>query len=253
MENPSIAILASGDRQSGGGGSTAERVVRDTLEGKVAFGVGVVICNNSRDSVPGLYERFDKINRDFARRGDNRIEVVNISGFTHPGVVIDGGLTDAASAAMCQELEEREIDFASMEGFLKKVTGPLADKWAWHPEYALDERYSLRNGLLHPDAKILNNHPAILPATAGLHGLEAHQYAIYLKDEGKIRHTAMTWHLADPEFDTGPKVDEQPVEIEPGDTAESLAFRVQTVERDLTARVIQAHLTNRAEYLRGRT
>jgi hypothetical protein len=41
-----VAILASGDRRSGGGGSTAEKVVRDVLEQKVGFNIGVVICNN---------------------------------------------------------------------------------------------------------------------------------------------------------------------------------------------------------------
>ncbi|MCA9325163.1 hypothetical protein KDA23_03820 [Candidatus Saccharibacteria bacterium] len=80
---PRIAILASGDRESGEGGSTAAQVVRDVLEQRVGLEIGVVICNNAPDEV-GVYRKIHDLNREFGLTGDSAIDVVQIGPRTPP-------------------------------------------------------------------------------------------------------------------------------------------------------------------------
>ena len=242
-----VAILASGDRASGGGGSTADKVTRDSLEGKVGFRVAVVICDNPRGSV-GVYERFDKINSEFGLKGDLAIDVVTIGPSTHPGRPQERGQSLDESSAVCRELERRNVDFVAMLGFKRIITGEFMETWGWHPKYADDATFGYRNGLYHPKARISNNHPSILPFTADTHGPYSHRLAIDLYNAGRLRHTAMTWHLASAEVDNGPIIDEIPVLITTDDNADSLGDKVQAVEKEFTSSVLEKHLILRAEH-----
>lgn len=241
MENPRVAILASGDIESGKGGSTADRFTRDSLKGIVSFDVGLVICNNVLGSV-GVYPRFEQINSDFGLYGEDRIEVINISSKTCPKGPQERGQTLEESAAICDVLEDYEIDFVAMLGYMKKLNGKFVDEWAWKPQYAEDTKYGYREGLYHPNARISNNHPAILPFSVDTHGSGAHGFAL------GIGVTAMTWHLASSEIDKGPVIAEEPVKVEPEDTIESLSDRVQDVEKALTSLIIEKHLKMRAAH-----
>ncbi|MEO8862724.1 MAG: hypothetical protein ABI354_00170, partial [Candidatus Saccharimonadales bacterium] len=187
---PRVAILASGDRESGGGGSTVERVVRDVLEQKVGFQIGAVICNNPEGSV-GVYPKIEALNTEFGLKGDDRIDVEWIGPANYPGGKLKRGQRQEESTAICRLLEARDIDFVQMAGYLRILTGELVETWAWQPEFALDPVHDFRQGLYHPDARIGNNHPAILPFIMDEHGHEAHEKAIQLYSEGRIEHTAM--------------------------------------------------------------
>lgn len=249
---PRIAILVSGDRQSGGGGTTAETAARDILKGEVALNIGAVICNNPPGSV-GVYEKFERLNVEFGLHGSDRIEVAHIGPQNYPEGKLPRGQTLTESAAICSVLEEREIDFVMMLGYMRILTGKLLDEWAWQPKYAKDPNplYSFREGIYHPNARTGNNHPAILPLAADTHGLGAHQRAMELYRDGKITHTAMTWHLASAAVDDGPIIREIPVAIAPEDTAETLGTKVQAVEKANTAHVLEEHLILRAQHLRA--
>lgn len=249
FELPRVAILASGDIENGGGGSTAERVALDVLEGRANFTIGVVICNNGPESGVGVYEKFAKLNQRFGLTADNRIDVINISGKTHPGTRVEGGMTMAESNAIGETLKQRDIGFVAMLGYMKKVTGPFANQWLWQPQHAHHVRHAFDQGRYHPDARVLNNHPAILPFTAGEHGAGAHQKAIDLYRTGKLSHTAMTWHLAAHQIDAGPIVGSQLIEIFDNDTANSLGSRVQNAEKLMTSGVIEQHLILREQHL----
>src|ERR1700722_10387717 len=132
-----VAILAFGDRESGGGGSTANRVTRDTLEEQVAFSIGVVICNNPEGSV-GVYSLFNDINDEFGLKGDDHIDVVNISSATNPEGPQKRGQTLGESSAICRLLEERDIYFVAMLGYMKILNGEFVETWGWKPEYMQD-------------------------------------------------------------------------------------------------------------------
>ena len=75
----------------------------------------------------------------------------------------------------------------------------------------------------HYAGRLVNIHPSLLPAFAGLH---THQRAI---DAG-CKVAGATVHLVTPELDIGPILAQAVVPVLPGDTADTLAARVLTQE-----------------------
>lgn len=83
--------------------------------------------------------------------------------------------------------------------------------------------------------RILNTHPALLPAFKGWHAVrDALAYGVKV--------TGCTVHVATPEVDDGPILAQEAVRIEPGDTEETLHERIKTVERRLYVDTIKAIL-----------
>lgn len=83
--------------------------------------------------------------------------------------------------------------------------------------------------------RILNIHPALLPAFGGkgMWGRHVHQAVL---DAG-VRITGPTVHFADDAYDRGDIVAQWPVPVLPDDTPEALAARVLEVEHGLYPRV----------------
>ena len=76
------------------------------------------------------------------------------------------------------------------------------------------------------DGRILNTHPALLPAFKGWHAVRDALAA-------GVKVTGCTVHIATAEVDDGPILAQAPVEVAPGDTEESLHERIKEVERAL--------------------
>jgi len=74
--------------------------------------------------------------------------------------------------------------------------------------------------------RVLNTHPALLPAFKGWHAVEA---AI----EAGVKVTGCTVHLATLEVDDGPILAQEAVEVLDGDTVATLHERIKEVERRL--------------------
>ena len=74
--------------------------------------------------------------------------------------------------------------------------------------------------------RILNTHPALLPAFPGWHGVRDALAA-------GVAETGCTVHLATLEMDAGPILAQQVVPIRPGDSEETLHERIKVVERSL--------------------
>jgi phosphoribosylglycinamide formyltransferase-1 len=72
--------------------------------------------------------------------------------------------------------------------------------------------------------RVLNIHPALIPAFSGkgFHGHHVHEAAL----EAGVKVSGCTVHFADNEYDHGPIVLQQVVEVRDDDTPESLAARV---------------------------
>ena len=79
--------------------------------------------------------------------------------------------------------------------------------------------------------RILNTHPALLPAFPG-----AHPVADALAHGVKV--TGCTVHLVDEGTDTGPIVAQQAVMVEPDDTEAELHERIKVVERRMLVDVV---------------
>jgi len=83
--------------------------------------------------------------------------------------------------------------------------------------------------------KIINIHPALLPAFRGLHAIER-------AFKAGVKVTGVTVHLVDEGVDTGPILAQEPVRVYPDDTLESLEERIHRVEHKLYLQVIESLL-----------
>jgi formyltetrahydrofolate-dependent phosphoribosylglycinamide formyltransferase len=86
------------------------------------------------------------------------------------------------------------------------------------------------------EGKIINIHPALLPAFGGkgMYGLHVHKAVL----EAGAKITGATVHFVDEHYDTGPIIMQAPVFVRPDDTPQTLQNRVQEVERALLPFVI---------------
>ncbi|WP_330278305.1 phosphoribosylglycinamide formyltransferase [Lentzea sp. NBC_00516] len=79
--------------------------------------------------------------------------------------------------------------------------------------------------------RMINTHPALLPAFPGAHGVrDALAYGVHV--------TGSTVHLVDAGVDTGPILAQEAVVVEPGDTEETLHERIKVVERRLLVETV---------------
>jgi len=82
----------------------------------------------------------------------------------------------------------------------------------------------LSPNFLHSFGKpIINIHPSLLPAFAGLYGLKVHQKVL----EYGCRLTGATVHLVTEEVDSGPVILQKATEVKEDDTPQSLSERVK--------------------------
>ncbi len=102
-------------------------------------------------------------------------------------------------------LAENKIDFIALAGFMRILS----------PDFV--KRYK---------GKIVNIHPALLPAFPGAH-------AIRDAFEARVKETGVSVHFVDAGVDTGPVILQRKVKVLPGDTLESLEKRIHAVEYEL--------------------
>ena len=90
----------------------------------------------------------------------------------------------------------------------------------------------------HFRGRMLNIHPALLPALGGpgMFGHRVHEEVI----ARGLRLTGPTVHFVDERYDEGPIIAQWPVSVLPGDTPDELARRVLEVEHVLYPRVVEA-------------
>ncbi len=91
--------------------------------------------------------------------------------------------------------------------------------------------------------RILNVHPALLPSFGGkgMYGHFVHEAVL----EHGCKVTGCTVHVVDEDYDRGPIVMQQCVEVRDDDTPDSLAERVQAAEREIYPRAIRAFAEGR--------
>ncbi|MFC5286168.1 phosphoribosylglycinamide formyltransferase [Actinokineospora guangxiensis] len=114
--------------------------------------------------------------------------------------------------ALAEAVAAHEPDIVVSAGFMK-ILGP-----------AFLERFG---------GRIINTHPALLPAFPG-----AHAVADALAHGVKV--TGSTVHLVDGGVDTGPIIAQEAVVVAPGDDEAALHERIKVVERRLLVDVVAA-------------
>src|SRR5580704_1660137 len=109
------------------------------------------------------------------------------------------------TATVAATLVAHQVDLVAMAGFGTVMTQAVHDAFA---------------------GRILNTHPALLPAFPGWHGVRDALAA-------GVRETGCTVHLATLEMDAGPILAQGVVPVLAGDTEETLHERIKVVERAL--------------------
>ena len=118
--------------------------------------------------------------------------------------------------ALLKTLQEHQVKFIALAGYMKMVPSEIIEAY--------------RN-------RIVNIHPALLPAFGGKGMYGHHVHEAVLEQGCKI--TGVTVHIVDEVYDHGPIVAQRCVPVEDGDTADDLAARVLKVEHKLYAEVLQ--------------
>lgn len=91
--------------------------------------------------------------------------------------------------------------------------------------------------------RVLNVHPALIPAFSGKGYYGRHVHEAVLSSGVKL--TGCTVHFADNQYDHGPIILQQPVPVLDDDTADTLAARVQEAERQAYPEVIRLFAAGR--------
>lgn len=148
-----------------------------------------------------------------------------------------GGLGRAAAAGLPSAVIDHTAfgDRASFEDAMIAALDEVRAEWIVCAGFmrVLTPRF-----LRHYEGRVLNTHPALLPAFPGI---DAPQQAI---DAG-VTVSGCTIHFVDEGVDTGPIIAQGVVPVEPGDSAHSLGDRIRHLEHGLYPRVIARVLAGR--------
>lgn len=171
-----IAIFASGS------GSNALSIITYLHRRKTAK-VSCIICNNPKAGV-------------IQKAAQHQI----------PTLLIDKTFKNDPSSLIIQ-LQEKEISWIALAGFLWKVPPQLIDAFP---------------------KRIINIHPSLLPLYGGkgMYGMHVHRAVI----ENKESESGLTIHYVNEQFDKGEHIAQFRCAIEENDTPESLAARVLSLE-----------------------
>ena len=124
----------------------------------------------------------------------------------------------AYTRQVVEALERHRVDLVAMAGFGTVLSREFVDAFP---------------------GRVLNTHPALLPAFPGWH-------AVSEALEAGVKVTGCTIHVATEEVDAGPILAQEAVPVLEGDTVESLHERIKAVERRLYPETIRRFLADLA-------
>ncbi|HEY0826672.1 MAG TPA: phosphoribosylglycinamide formyltransferase [Bacilli bacterium] len=176
-----------------GGGSNFQAIVDAVKQGRLDVSIKLLVCDRPKAGVI------------------SRAEAAGIPSFIvrakdYPSrVELDKDIV--------RQLDEAgPIDLIVLAGYMRLITDCLVQ-----PYYG----------------RMINVHPALLPAFPGLHAVEqALEYG--------VKAAGATVHFVDGGMDTGPIIAQKTVTVSNEDTIETLTTRIHAVEHELLPQVIQA-------------
>ena len=176
-----------------GRGSNLQAIATACAEGQIAGRI-VLVVGNHRDS-PAL-----------ARAHEQGLPVRVLPS---PARRAAPGDEDAYAGALYALLDDAAPDLICLAGFLRQLPPDIVRAYA---------------------GRLMNTHPALLPAFGGqgMYGQHVHQAAL---DYG-VKVSGCTVHFVDESYDTGPIILQSAVPVQDDDTAETLAARVLIAEHE---------------------
>jgi phosphoribosylglycinamide formyltransferase 1 len=163
-----------------------------------------------------LSNRADAAGLNVARAAGIATAVVDHKPFGKDRVAFD--------AAMQAQLAQHRIDIVCLAGFMRLLTADFVSHW---------------------QGRMLNIHPALLPA---FKGLDTHKRAL----EAGVKLHGATVHFVVPEMDSGPIVMQGAVAVRDEDSEESLSARVLTVEHRIYPQALRLLAEGRVRIEGGR-
>jgi phosphoribosylglycinamide formyltransferase-1 len=124
---------------------------------------------------------------------------------------------ESFDAALIEKIDEMGADLVVLAGFMRILT----------PKF-----------IRHFEGRLMNIHPALLPAFPGLH---THERAL---EAGVAEHGA-TVHFVTEGVDEGPIISQAAISVLPTDDADSLAARVLAAEHQIYPRAVKWFLDGR--------
>lgn len=183
-----------------------------------------VLASGGGSNFQALVDRFqrpDVPNREIvgviaSREGAGVLERARRAGVAS-AVSPPASTSDGMATFLRRTLDEWRSDIVVLAGYMKLVPGTIVRDW-W--------------------GRILNIHPALLPSFGGrgMYGARVHRAVI----EAGVRITGATVHFVDEAYDRGPILCQWPVPVLAGDTPESVAARVLTVEHRMLPAAVEA-------------
>jgi phosphoribosylglycinamide formyltransferase-1 len=131
---------------------------------------------------------------------------------------------EAFERALQNELQTHRIELVCLAGFMRLLTSWFVRQW---------------------EGRLLNIHPALLPA---FKGLDTHARVLA---SGATEHGA-TVHFVVPEMDSGPIIAQAAVLVHAGDTEAMLAARVLEVEHRIYPQALRSVAEGRVQVVEGR-
>ena len=121
---------------------------------------------------------------------------------------------EAFDHALSECLDSHKIDYVVLAGFMRVLTPDFVKKY---------------------QGRLINIHPALLPAFPGAHAI---------KDawDAKVKETGVTVHFVDSGVDTGPVILQRKVPVLPEDTLETLETRIHQSEYEIYPEALKAVL-----------
>jgi len=138
---------------------------------------------------------------EIAQQHDIAVRVINPKSFPDAGAFND---------AILKEVTEFRIDYIILAGYLKLIGRQIVEQY---------------------ENRIINIHPALLPAFGGkgMYGHHVHE-AIF---ESGVRISGATVHLVNSEYDSGPIVLQKSVDISDVSSPGEIAERVLKIEHEI--------------------
>jgi phosphoribosylglycinamide formyltransferase 1 len=182
-----------------------------------------VFASGGGSNLQALLDRFtDRNDVDIALVISDRSEAGALRRATTAGIAaVHVGVRDRTADDVARDtvraLDEHGIELIALAGYLRLV--PAAVTAAFR-------------------GRILNIHPALLPAFGGrgMYGLRVHEAVL----AAGCRVTGVTVHWVDERYDEGRIIAQWPVPVLPGDTPERLAARVLRIEHRLYPAAVAA-------------
>jgi phosphoribosylglycinamide formyltransferase 1 len=147
---------------------------------------------------------------DRAARAEVPFFIFNIKDFTDKA---------AYEMLILEQLQKLEVHFIVLAGYMRLIGPTLLKAY---------------------EGRIVNIHPSLLPAFPG-------KDAIGQAIAAGVAKTGVTVHYVDAGMDTGEVIAQRSVDIEPGETKESLQTKIQRVEHELYPAVVERLLNGQRE------